>query len=311
MIKNRPNFLIASPPYNRIFAGVQVLHDLCHELNVLGYNAAIIFFHSGDGQDKPYQWSLSDLPNLYVAGHQRHQLPVDNPQKTIAEFLQNGIMIYPEIIKGNPMGAKRVARYLLVKENLGINHYEADYPGDFICAFSKLFHKNPHHTLFKVTTPDFMNTNDTVHWSQRRMDATYFGKGPKYVECNLVPDTVLIERDWPRDQKQLSVMLKSTRFLFSFDGCSGIHTDAMMCGAMPVILHEKQLTRAELSSGEVKYPYVVLKNLQDKSSLLFDGHQLDIDMQEFKKNFEYLKYSWQLRVGEFADACAKFFKLKN
>jgi hypothetical protein len=25
----------------------------------------------------------------------------------------------------------------------------------------------------------------------------------------------------------------------------------MMCGAVPVILHEKQLTRAELNSGEV------------------------------------------------------------
>ncbi len=309
MSQKRPNFLIASPPYNRIFAGVQVLHDLCHELNVLGYNAAIIFFHSGDGLEKPYQWALSNRPDLYVEGHQRHQLPMENPQKVIADFLQNGIMIYPEIIKGNPIGAKRVVRYLLVKENLGVNHYEADYPGDFICAFSKLFHKKPHHTLFKVTTPDFMNTEDTVPWSERKMDATYFGKGPKYVECNVIPDTVLIERDWPKDQKQLAVMLKSTRFLFSFDGCSGIHTDAMMCGAVPVILHEKQLTRSELNNGEVRYPMVTLQNLQDKSQVQFDRQQLDIEIIEFKKNFEHLKNSWQSRVSEFATACAKFFKL--
>jgi hypothetical protein len=234
---------------------------------------------------------------------------MENPQQVIAEFLKNGIMIYPEIIKGNPIGAKRVARYLLVKENLGVNHYEQDYPGDFICAFSKLFHKNPHHTLFKVTTPDFMNTEDTVHWSERKMDATYFGKGPKYVECNVIPETVLIERDWPRDQKQLAVMLKSTRFLFSFDGCSGIHTDAMMCGAVPVILHERQLTRAEQNSAELRYPMVVLQNVQDKSQVQFDRQQLDVEMQEFKKNFEYLKNTWQARVGEFAKACAKFFKL--
>ena len=58
-----------------------------------------------------------------------------------------------EIIKGNPIGAKRVARYLLNKD-------EKEYAGEFICAFSRLFHKNPHHTLFKVTTPDFMNNDD-------------------------------------------------------------------------------------------------------------------------------------------------------
>ena len=54
------NFLIASPPYTHIFAGVQVLHDLCHDLNELGHSAAIIFFHSGDGEEKPYQWSRGD-----------------------------------------------------------------------------------------------------------------------------------------------------------------------------------------------------------------------------------------------------------
>jgi hypothetical protein len=36
---------------------------------------------------------------------------------------------------------------------------------------------------------------------------------------------------------------------------------------------------------------------------------LDIEMQEFKKNFEHLKNTWQARVGELATACAKFFKL--
>ena len=302
MSDNRPNFLIASPPYTRIFAGVQVLHDLCHELNVIGYQAAIIFFHSGDGQEKPYQWALSNRPDLYVEGHRRHQLPEDNPQKNLADFLENGILIYPEIIKGNPLGAKRVARYLLNKD-------DKPYPGEFICAFSRLFYKNPHHTLFKVTTPDFMNTDDTVHWSERRMDATYFGKGPKYVECSLIPDTVLIERDWPRDQRQLAVMLKSTRFLFSFDGCTGIHTDAMMCGAVPVILHEKQLTRAELDVSESKYPHINLSNIKDKTSVNYDLEKIETEIIDFQKNFEYLKYSWQLRVFEFATACAKHFGL--
>jgi hypothetical protein len=296
------NILIASPPYNHIFAGVQVLHDLCHELNELGHNAAIIFFHSGDGEEKPYQWSLSNRPDLYVEGHRRFQLPIDNPQKSIAEFLLNGIMIYPEIIKGNPIGAKKVVRYLLVRD-------EKDYPGEFICTFSTLYRKNPDHILYKITTPEFMNNEGTVHWSERKMDATYFGKGPKFVECKLIPETILIERDWPRDQKQLAIMLKNTRFLFSFDGCSAITTDAMMCGAVPIILHEKQLTYQELISGELKYPIITLTNVNDKSTLVFDHEKVDFEIKELQKSIQYWRNSWADRVSEFALACAKHFAI--
>jgi hypothetical protein len=302
MSKRRINFLIASPPYTHIFAGVQVLHDLCHALNELGHNAAIIFFHSGDGQEKPYQWSLSNRPDLYVEGNSRYQLPLDNPQKTIAEFLKNGIMIYPEIIKGNPIGAKNVVRYILVKD-------DNEYPGEYICAFSSLYRKNPDHILFKTTTPEFMNKDGTVHWSERKMDATYFGKGPKYVECKLIPETILIERDWPRDQKQLAIMLKNTRFLFSFDGCSAITTDAMRCGAVPVIMHERQLTFAELNSGELKIPILKLLDINNKNSMQFNFESLEKEIMEVQNSFMYWKNSWKERVEKFAESTASYFSL--
>ena len=302
MASKRINFLIASPPYNRIFAGVRVLHDLCHELNEIGHNAAIIFFHSGDGEKIPYQWSIANRPDLYAEGKRRHQLPLDNPQKTIAEYLKNGILIYPEIIKGNPLGGKNVVRYLLVKD-------ENKYPGEFICSYSHTYRRDYHHVLFKITTPDCMNTEDTLHWSQRKMDATYFGKGPKYVECNLIPGTVLIERDWPRDQNQLAIMLKNTRYLFSYDGCTALTTDAMMCGAVPVILHDKQMNLDDLNNVELKSPRVTMRNLNDRLSVEIDPDIFDLEVMEIRKKFDYWKNSWNSRVNEFAIACTRFFSI--
>ncbi len=296
------NFLIASPPYTHIFAGVQVLHDLCHDLNELGHSAAIIFFHSGDGEEKPYQWSLANQPNLYRPGNKYVQLPLGNPQKTIADFLKNGILIYPEIIKGNPVGGKNVVRYLLVKD-------EKNYPGEFICAFSSVYHKNSDHILFKATTPDFMNTLDTVNWKHRKMDATYFGKGPKHVECSLIPETILIERDWPRDQKQLSIMLKNTRYLFTFDNNSAIVTDALLCGAVPIFIHEKQLTFEEMKKTELCPPIVTLPNIKDKNSLSFDADKMDQEIMAVQSNIKYWRESWRERVSEFALACKKHFSI--
>lgn len=300
MSADRPNFLIAAPPYNRIFAGVQVLHDLCHELNLLGYKAGIIFFHGGDGQETPYQWAISNRPDLYVDGHLRHQLPAENPQKALAEFLENGILIYPEIIKGNPLAAKRVVRYVLNKD-------DSEFPGEFVCAFSKLFRKDPDHVLFKMTVPKWMNEDNTYPWHARKMDATYFGKGPKYVECKRIPDTLLIERDWPRDQEQLAIILKQSRFLFSYDGVSGIHNDAIMCGCVPVILHDKQIPRGVLDTGELRYPKISLSDLNNRESVVYDRNQLENEAKELKNTIKYYESSWHTRVYEFTLACRKRF----
>ena len=68
------------------------------------------------------------------------------------------------------------------------------------------------------------------------------------------------------------------------------------------------------SNGLVyKTKHPPIESLPEGATEISNPHITLIDpseMQEFKKNFEYLKYSWQLRVGEFATACAKFFKLK-
>lgn len=302
MALEKPNILIASPPYTRIFAGVQVLHDLCHELNLLGYKAAIIFFHSGDGQSKPYQWALSDKPELYVPGHLRHQLPMENPQKTLTEFLENGFLIYPEIIKGNPLAAKRVVRYVLAKE-------DSEYAGEFVCTFSRLFRKKYDHALFKMTVPSIMNEKNTHNWRDRKMDATYFGKGPKFIDCHRIPDTLLIERDWPRDQEQLGIILKQTRFLFSFDTISSIHNDAIMCGCIPVLLHDKQIHRDEIAKSELRYPSIRLRDLSNKNSVAFNVSQVEAEISQFKNVVAYYQDTWSQRVEVFAKACTSHFGL--
>ncbi len=298
----KPNFLIASPPYTRIFAGVTVLHELCHELNVLGYPAAMIFFHSGDGQSKPYQWTISDRDDLYMPGMERVQLSTSNPQKDIASFLSNGIIIYPEIIKGNPIGAKRVCRYVLMKS-------DEEYKNEYIATYSKTFTRQYHYLLTKVLLSSHMNDDGTVHWTNRKLDATYFGKAPKFMECFRFPNTLLIERDWPRDQEQLSLVLKNTRFLYSFDCITSTIFDAIMCGCVPIMLHDKQLPREEINADEFgPRPNIVIAYDSGNMVLKYDVKQIDQQMKEFQHRCRVLMNGWGSRVKDFATKCALHFQ---
>ena len=85
----RKEYYIWAPPYNPRSAGVKALHYLCHELNRRGETAYIIGKNYADVN------SALNTPLAYVV-----------PTK-------ESILVYPEIIEGNPYGAQHVVRWLL------------------------------------------------------------------------------------------------------------------------------------------------------------------------------------------------------
>ncbi len=87
--KKRP-YLIYAPSYTDKSSGVRTLHLLCHALNEVGCNAKLLAC-----QD-PYYTN----PNL-------------NTPVMLENSYEDPIVIYPDIVRGNPMNARRVVRYLL------------------------------------------------------------------------------------------------------------------------------------------------------------------------------------------------------
>ena len=86
-------FLICAPPYNDKSAGIVVLHELHQDMVNLGYDAHLCIFQNTAFSRMMFT-SKTDLQDI----------------------VDNGIVIYPEVIRGNPLRAKRVVRYFLNRE---------------------------------------------------------------------------------------------------------------------------------------------------------------------------------------------------
>ncbi len=94
-------YYIVSPPFTEKSAGVNVLHRLCHALNVSGQRAYMV------GMNTPPQGG-----ETYCAQFVAPPLGPEAKQYYATQRIEP-IVVYPDIVSGNPLNAKRVVRWLL------------------------------------------------------------------------------------------------------------------------------------------------------------------------------------------------------
>ena len=92
VVVNAPYYVYA-PPYRETSGGIRALYQLCHFLNENGQEAYVIYDASEIGLNTPL------LTNEILQKHNQEE--------------REPIVIYPEVINGNPMKARHIVRYLL------------------------------------------------------------------------------------------------------------------------------------------------------------------------------------------------------
>lgn len=96
----RHPYYIVTPRYIRTSAGIKALHLLCHCLNRAGLEAYVVIYPAEPGLDPTDPGLLTPIANAAVA--LRHRAAGVSP-----------ILVYPEVIPGNPFGAHTIVRYVL------------------------------------------------------------------------------------------------------------------------------------------------------------------------------------------------------
>lgn len=110
--------LVYSPPYNENSGGIVCLHRLCHLLNEIGIDCQVIIYTDkvlGGARrlfikrliDKIRSWTL---PSKRWINQDWNYCFVKNRLLGLDKF---DIVIYPEIVAGNPLAAANVVRWLL------------------------------------------------------------------------------------------------------------------------------------------------------------------------------------------------------
>ena len=275
-----------------------VLHDLCHAINKCGHRASIALIHGGSADKQSFNYGYSNDEKFYNPNGLHFHLDESNISEQVGDILVNGTVIYPDLIVGNPLNARRVIRYVLNK-NL------ASHGSDYVLVHSKLFSEKYNFSLPKMFLDANINSEGGKHWTERTLNLTYIGKGNDFESCYRISGSLLVERDWPRDKEQLGLLLRQCKFFFTWDCVSATNVDAVLCGAVPILLHDKQINRAEINCSEfgafpdMPFRFNGVGGITMGDLTADKIAEVDLTLRNMIVNVAQLDNSWESRVGQF------------
>jgi GT2 family glycosyltransferase/Tfp pilus assembly protein PilF len=184
-------YLIVAPSYDTKSAGIKVLYELQKWLVRFGKDAQI------------HNWELPCIVS------------------------DDDIVVYPEIIAGNPYNAKRVVRYILNEPGYlgGDKQYDKD---DILFAYDgslAQFTNNSNNVLRMPCIEEFfVNTH-----CERVTDCYWVGKG-KDTNHPAVKDAVEITYTWPVKRRELAALFNRTKTFYTYDDRTALTLEASLCG---------------------------------------------------------------------------------
>ncbi|MDD0811813.1 glycosyltransferase [Curvibacter sp. RS43] len=230
----RRPYYIEAPPYRRSSAGIRVMHMLCHVLNRLGEEAYV--FTSGVNPEL-------NTPTLSEEVVRRHQQAGREP-----------IVVYPEIVSGNPRRAKSVVRYVLnVPGLIGGDKTFADT--ELIYAYGQNIlppNAPPGNVLFFPSVDSSLfNNRDNPLDTQRQGILVYPGRHLNALkEHPELAQATVITATWPASRAELAALMRRSEMLYCFES-TAIALEAVLCGCPAVTLHSPFFDGQAINSQEL------------------------------------------------------------
>jgi hypothetical protein len=292
-------FIIVAPPYNELSAGVKVLHLLCHSLNQAGISSSLLFL---DVRDRSYNSFMSTTDKS--AFHEQYNTSVIINLDEI-DFA-NDIVVYPDIIRGNPLNSKKVVRYMLNKNGLITGNPITYHPGEFILSYQKIFEPNAHLNLF-LSDDDLtlIPGRDLIQKLNKNISLTYVGKGGKYGDTVRIGGTISL--DWKKSQEEYILLLENAKYLFTWDQMTGVLYDAIIYGCIPVIVSKNPWTFKEIDEQELFKPYLTLEEFDNKEKY-FENYDVFLNLRDkMIEDLYMLQTTAKVQVEKFVYECDIFF----
>ena len=246
-------FLVFSPSYDETNGGAIVLHKLCSILNDLGYDACLYPYY------ETYELNKKNCLKSIQKSLKSFLFPWRKKYKTNPEFntpvykkvnkssWQEWVVIYPEIVFGNPLGAKNVVRWFL--------HQPGFHSGTIYYGKNELYFK------FNTAIHDFSfqgsvtSTNNlkVIHYPLEYYNTENLPKIRKGVACSLrkrknkplqheTENSILIDG---KTHKEVAEIFKNVKTFISYDSYTAYSVFAVLCGCDSIVIPEDGVSEEE------------------------------------------------------------------
>lgn len=222
-------YYIVSPNFSQKTAGARALHYLCHTLNELGYEAYIT---------TPHQSPWLRTPLLTEETRKKHK-----------ETHRTPIVIYPEVVQGNPLNEIIVARWLLNKAgHLGGNKKTNTNEIIFHWDDWVLQGEETSGRLFLPLVDDRIFNDEDTNKGQREGFCFYAHKYLAFggtVSEELTKKGISLCQEIPRSAEEIAQILRSTKVLYCYEP-SNLIAEAYVCGCPTILIRSDYLKQFNL-----------------------------------------------------------------
>lgn len=300
-MKNPTKCIVVAPPYNPTSAGCVVLHELCDALNQIGQPCYMVI-NIGD------QFITSN-EDQYFSSASKRSLYSEDPIPECKEIINTGIVIYPEVIIGNPLNAVNVVRYMLYFDGAHMQRKMEHSDRDFILTYTKVFFEKHHDVLFYPITNSLFCEENSPKNSERHINITYTDNRKEKANVHILDNTIHINKQWPESKEQLATILKSTRYFYSWTDISSTNIDALLCGAIPILIEPDPNRVSLLNNAETgPFPFHMAKII-DGRVFIWKDPDFDAKKEKFVQSLFSYKENWINNVTSTIQKINKHFKL--
>lgn len=244
----RRPYYVEAPPYRRTSAGIKVLHLLCHTLNLIGEEAYV----TTDSVNPALR-----TPTITTEVVRRHLEAGVEP-----------IVVYPEVVKGNPRNARSVVRYLLNRAGM-IGGDEVHDDTELVFAFGRNILPegvDPENVLFLPPTDTrIFHNQDNPLDDKREGILLYAGRHIDHIGeyPELAARAALITSSWPETHQALAELFRRSEAVYCFESTS-LALEALLCGCPAIILPSPSFRGDAISTSELGRDGLAFTNSPDE-----------------------------------------------
>lgn len=238
-------FIIYAPRYREESGGAIVLHKLCDTLNRLGYSAKLWPLWkprlSAHTPLSAIPSSLAYLGSRIYRGQYVVNEHYDTPIAKASD-IDDGIVVYPEIVSGNPLGAKHYVRWLLHKPGFHEGKFKYKH-GDLCFSYQDAFNSLGGGIKYGGTltvSEAFLEIYKLRNTKERLKICHMVRKGKSR------PDLPNLSKQWVVDghtHQELADIFNECKICYFYDLYTTYAIYAAVCGCIPVIVPLANVTK--------------------------------------------------------------------